>query len=89
MTSDPEQSLHERIRAAADELVLLERLGAVVTERIRLSLDARAAIDLAVGALMVRHGCEAPAAVARLASTASSRSATMPEIAAEVLAAIR
>ncbi|MDQ1182022.1 MULTISPECIES: hypothetical protein [unclassified Rhodococcus (in: high G+C Gram-positive bacteria)] len=46
MTSDPEQSLHERIRAAADELVLLERLGAVVTERIRLSLDARAAIDL-------------------------------------------
>ncbi|WP_285187378.1 hypothetical protein [Rhodococcus sp. MEB041] len=38
---------------------------------------------------MVRHGCEAPAAVARLASTPSSRSATMPEIAAEVLATIR
>ncbi|MBY6537468.1 ANTAR domain-containing protein [Rhodococcus sp. BP-349] len=89
MTSDREPPLHERIRAAGDELVLLERLGAVVTERIRSSLDARAAIDLAVGALMVRHGCEAPVAIARLASTASSRSVTMPEIAAEVLAAIR
>ncbi len=89
MTSGPEQSLHERIRAAGEELVLLERLGAVLTERIRLTLDARAAIDLAVGALMVRHDCEAPVAVARLASTASSRSASMPEIAAEVLAAVR